>query len=226
MCWAPLIGGGLGLLAAAALLLARRADAPALGCALALTTLAALTRGLHLDGLADTADGLGSLLPPEQARAVMKRPEVGALGLACVLLTLGVQGTALYACVQHGRGTAGLVLAAVSGRLAVTLACTRGTPAASTTGLGALVAETVPGRRAVLLVAGALAVGASWQALDEHAGWSGSLRALASIAVGLIAARLLLRHTVRRLGGLTGDVLGAIVEVATTVVLVGMALGQ
>ena len=226
MALAPLVGLGLGWVAAAVLLAARLADAPLLGSALAVATLAALTRGLHLDGLADTADGLGSYLPAEQARAVMKQPDVGALGLATVVLVLLVQVTALLACVEHGRGTASLVLAVVTGRLGVTFACTRGTPAAAPEGLGALVAGTVATRIPLLSGAATLLVGAGWQAADDHAGWTGSARAVLAVVAGLLAARLLRRHAVRRLGGITGDVLGAGVELATCVVLIVMALGS
>lgn len=226
MALAPLVGLGLGLVAAAVLLAARMAGAPLLGCALAVATLAVLTRGLHLDGLADTADGLGSYLPAEAARRIMKQPDVGALGLAAVVLVLLVQVTALLACVEHGRGTASLVLAVVTGRLAVTFACTRTTPAAAPEGLGALVAGTVPSRTPLLLAAATLLAAAGWQAADEHAGWTGSARAVLAIVAGLLAAGLLRRHAIRRFGGITGDVLGAGVEVATCVTLAVLALGR
>jgi adenosylcobinamide-GDP ribazoletransferase len=146
MAGAPLVGLLLGLLAGGVLEGTRAVTdgGELLACALAVAALAALTRGLHLDGLADTVDGLASYLPPEQARAVMKKPDLGPLGLAAVVLDLLVQTAALLACVAAGRGLLALVLAAVTGRVAVTLACTRVTPAASPGGLGAAVAGTVP----------------------------------------------------------------------------------
>ena len=233
MACAPLVGLLLGLVAAGVLLGARLlglgAGGALLPAVLAVATLAALTRGLHLDGLADTADGLASYLPPERARAVMKAPDVGALGMVTVVLVLAVQAAALAACVQHGRGTVGVVLAAVLGRTAVALACTPPTPAASPDGLGALVVGTVRPAlsRALVVLVG---VGAALVELlaDERGPGAHPLldagRALLAVALGLLAARALRRHAVRRLGGVNGDVLGALVEVTATVVLVVMAV--
>lgn len=217
MALAPAVGLLLGLAAAGVLagLDALTSGPPLLAAAAALGALALLTRGLHLDGLADLADGLGSYAGPERAREVMKQPDVGALGLAAVVLVLLVQAGALVACVAAGRGPLALVLAAVTGRLAVALACTPATPAAAPGGLGALVAGTV--RPVVpLLTAAAVAAGACL--LD-----GGPLPAVA-VGAGLLVARLLRRHAVRRIGGVTGDVLGALVEVVTAVVLVVAAV--
>jgi adenosylcobinamide-GDP ribazoletransferase len=223
MSLAPLVGLALGLVAAGVLsAVAALATAPLAGV-LAIGTLAALTRGLHLDGLSDTVDGLGSYLPAEQARRVMKQPDVGALGMVAVVLVLAVQVTALLACVEHGRGPAALVLAVVAARVTVTAGCTRSTPAAAGSGLGASVAGTVPPPVPVILAVVTVAAGAAYGLLD---GPGGAVRAALAVTAGLLVARVLRRHAVRRLGGVTGDVLGALVEVTTAVVLVGMALGS
>lgn len=222
MRFAPLVGLALAAVLAA---LVATADAltvgpPLLACALALAAHALLTRGLHLDGLADVADGLGSYGSPERARDVMKQPDVGALGLAAVVLALGVQLAALQACLLAGRGTTAVVLAVVTARVAVTAACTAGVPAAAPTGLGALVASTVPRGWAVGLAVLTAALGTGLAALQEIPLW---LPALA-VAAGLGTARLLRDHAVRRIGGVTGDVLGALVETTTAVVLVVLAV--
>ena len=224
MALAPVVGLGLGLIAAAVLTAAqalnRPASSPLLACALTLATLAVLSRGLHLDGLSDLADGLGSYLPAERARAVMKQPDVGALGLATVVLVLLVQVGALLGAVESGRGVVSTVLSVVVGRIAVTAAC-RSTPAAAPDGLGALVAGTV-GRG--LPTAWALLTAAAGAAYElTFGGLADGARAVLAVALALLAAWLLRRHAVRRLGGLTGDVLGALVETATTVSLVVMA---
>jgi adenosylcobinamide-GDP ribazoletransferase len=215
MSLAPLVGLLLGLVAAAVLEGAAQVSGPLLAAVLAVAVLALLTRGLHLDGLADTADGLASYRTPERSLAVMRSPETGPLGIAVLVLVLLVQVAALQACLAAGRGGTSLVLAVVVGRLAVTAACTPATPAASPTGLGSVVAGTV--RMPVALVLALLVAAAGATVLP-------TVQSVVAVALALAAALLLLRHAVRRLGGVTGDVLGALVEVTTTVVLVALAL--
>ncbi len=225
---APFVGLLLGLAAAAVLygtrLLHDAGGTALLPCVLAVGTLAVLTRGLHLDGLADLTDGLASYQDPEGARAVMKAPDVGPLGVVSLVLVLLVQASALLACVQEGRGVTSLLLSVATGRLAMTAAC-RGTPAATAVGMGALVAGTV--RRGVtaawfvVLAAAFALVGpdATGATAEQVA------RVLLALSLALLMARLLRAHAVRRLGGLTGDVLGALCEGATAVSLVVLSAG-
>jgi adenosylcobinamide-GDP ribazoletransferase len=228
---APLIGVLIGFVAAAVLFLGRvlqdAGPATLLPAILAVGTLALLTRGLHLDGLADLTDGLGSYRDPTGTRAVMKAPDVGPLGVAALLLVLLAQLAALQVCVLAGRGTASLILAVVTGRLAMTAACAS-TPAASAEGMGALVAGTV--RRGVTSVwIGLVGVlGSAYAVVDpDTVGTDRAhvLRTCAALALALLASRLLRDHAARRVGGLTGDVLGALSEVATTVCLVVLSVG-
>ena len=225
---APLVGLALSAVLSVVLVGVDRftTGPPLLAAALVVAGLALLTRGLHLDGLADLADGLGSYRSPEQARAVMKQPDVGALGLAAVVLVLSVQVAALVACVSAGRGVSSLVVAVVTARVAVTAACSRGVPAATSSGLGAAVAGTVPGGAALLLAVAAAAGAAGLLALETDDGLGELvIRALLAVTLGMLVADVVRRHAVRRLGGITGDVLGALVEITTVVVLVVMALG-
>jgi adenosylcobinamide-GDP ribazoletransferase len=233
MSLAPLVGLGLGLVVAAVLVSVRELspyDEPQLlAAALAVVTLAVLTRGLHLDGLADTVDGLASYRPADQARAVMRSPEVGPLGVVALVAVLLVQVTALYTATTTGRGTASVLLALVAGRIAVAAACTPSTPAADRTGLGAMVAGTVPRLVPVAWAGLLVTAGMAYEAFDEGTTSLGArgvdmVRPLLAVLLALLVAQLLRRHCVRRLGGVTGDVLGALVEVTTTVVLVVMAL--
>ncbi len=180
-----------------------------LAATLGVATLAALTRGLHLDGLADTADGLGTRLPPDDALAVMRRGDAGPFGVVSVVLVLLVQVSA-----AAQAGPLALMFAAVVARVAMTWCCRRGVPAARADGLGALVAGSVSP-----VPAAALALVTLLAALSL--GPTGALGALA----GLAAGELLLRRCVRRFGGLTGDVLGAVGEVAAAVALVVFAAG-
>ena len=227
---APLVGLLLGFLAATVLICARilQGDSAStlLPAVLAVATLALLTRGLHLDGLADLADGLGSYRDAEGARRVMKAPEIGPVGVATLLLVVLVQISALQACAQEGRGTASLILAVATGRLAITAACSR-TPAAAE-GLGAVVAQTV--RRGITLAwaAGLATAFAAYSVVDPDTTGRDSARVVrTALAVGLslLVCRQLRRHAVRRLGGLSGDVLGALSEIGTAVALVVLSVG-
>jgi adenosylcobinamide-GDP ribazoletransferase len=215
MTLAPVVGLLLGLAAAGVLEGAAQLTSDLLAAALAVAALALLTRGLHLDGLADTADGLASYRSAERALQVMRSPETGPLGISVLVLTLLVQVAALQACLVAGRGGTALVLAVVTGRLAVTAACTPAIPAASPTGLGQAVAGTVRPPVALVLV---LLVGGAGAAVLP------AVQAIVAVALALASALVLLRHAVRRLGGVTGDVLGALVETTTTVVLVVLAV--
>ncbi|MEU3182909.1 adenosylcobinamide-GDP ribazoletransferase [Streptomyces sp. NPDC006923] len=222
---APLAGVVVGLCAAATgglLLLA--GSAPALAAVVSVAVPAVLTRGLHLDGLADTADGLGSGKPAGDALRIMKRSDIGPFGVITLVLMLLAQIAAVSELYGAGwaDGAAGVVLAGVTARLALTFACRKGVRAARPDGLGAAVAGTVPVRVASAL---ALLVTAAGAAAGARHGISGAVLHAAAVLGGLGAAELLLRHCVRRFGGVTGDVFGALAETAATVALVALTLG-
>jgi adenosylcobinamide-GDP ribazoletransferase len=223
MFWLPAVGLLLGLAAAGGLAIAAagRPSVPRqlLGAAVAVALLAALTGGLHLDGLADTGDGLGSRRPAADALAIMRRPDIGPLGVVTLVLVLLIQVTALAAVPRGWPAVAALVLAAVTGRVAAVLAT--GVPAARPGGLGALVAGRTgrPGRLAAALVLLAAVVPAGLAV----GGVAAVLRGLAAALAGLLAGGLLARTARRRLGGTTGDVFGAIIELSTAVVLLVLA---
>ncbi|WP_250030361.1 adenosylcobinamide-GDP ribazoletransferase [Paractinoplanes maris] len=212
MSVAPLVGVLLGALLGGLLWLLREAHAPALVAA-AVTVVAAalLTRGMHLDGLADTIDALGSYRRGDAALEIMKKPDIGPFGVAAIALTLLVQASALMVL-----PFAAVVVAFAAGRTAIPLTCRRGVPAARPEGLGALVAGTVP--VPVALAGAVLVVGAAAAATPDRL-WQGPV----AVALSLLAVVALVRHAVRRFGGITGDVLGAAVEVVTTVALVGLS---
>lgn len=224
MALAPVVGLVLGLPVAVLLSVLGDALPSLLGAALGIGALALITRGMHLDGLADTADGLGSGKAPEAALEIMRRSDVGPFGVATLTLTLLVQVAALQAVLTRSSGPAFLLVALVVSRAALPVLCSHGVPAARREGLGAGVAGSVSRAAlalsllaAALAVAGLLAVGGP----DASEPATGLLVGLAPLA----AAALLARRCVRRLGGVSGDVLGACVEVAFTVALVVLAIG-
>jgi adenosylcobinamide-GDP ribazoletransferase len=213
MSIAPIVGALLGLALGGVLWLLREAHAPGLvagGVTVAVSAL--LTRGMHLDGLADTIDALGSYRRGDEALAIMKKADIGPFGVAAIAATLLIQAGALT-----GVSVGAVVVAWAAGRLAIPLACRRGVPAARPEGLGALVAGTVPVPVALIT---AIIVVAAAAAATPGRPWQGPL----AVAFSLAATLLLVRHSVRRFGGITGDVLGAAVEIATTVALIGLSL--
>jgi adenosylcobinamide-GDP ribazoletransferase len=220
MTLAPVAGLLVGAVAAAVLVVSGWLGfGSLLAAALAVAAMALLTRGLHLDGLADLADGLGSGKPAAEALAIMKKSDIGPFGVITLVLTLAIQVAAIAE-----EPVAGVVVAAMTGRLAVTWACRSGVRAARPEGLGALVAGTVRPLDAVaatVVTAGSAALAAL---TGPGGGAYDAVLGAAAVFVGLAASVALLRHAVRRLGGVTGDVLGALVETAVTASLLVMAL--
>lgn len=224
MVCAPLAGLVVGGAAAAVggVLLVLGAS-PLLAAVATVAVPAVLTRGLHLDGLADVADGLGSGRPAEGALAVMKRSDIGPFGVLTLVLVLLGQVAAVAGLYAHSwaAGATGFAVGAVVARTALAPACRDGVPAARPEGLGAAVAGTVPRGTAGAAV-GTVVVLAACAGLSQGAG--GAALYAAGAVLGPAAGEALLRHCVRRFGGVTGDVLGAVTETAGTVALVVLTL--
>ncbi|MFJ4976350.1 adenosylcobinamide-GDP ribazoletransferase [Streptomyces coeruleorubidus] len=224
MLCAPLAGLAVGAAAATVglVLLFLGAGGP-LAAVATVAVPAALTRGLHLDGLADTADGLGSGKPAEDALRIMKQSDIGPFGVTTLVLALLAQVAALAQAydASWARGACAAVVSAAVARLALTLAARAGVPAARPEGLGAAVAGVVPVRGALLAgvaVTGAAAVAAVFGPYDVA-------RTALAVLLSLAAAEALLRHCTRRFGGITGDVFGGLAETAATTALVVLSLG-
>jgi adenosylcobinamide-GDP ribazoletransferase len=223
MLFAPVVGAGLGLFAAGVHFLGRWLEGGGrmhlTASVVTVAALALVTRAIHLDGVADTADGLGVRGGRPAALAAMRQPGVGAFGVVTLVLVLLAQVVALDRVTREGGATGALLIAMSAGRAAACLGCLRGVPAARPDGLGATVAGCLP-RRALLPVAAVpLVLVVGWGVVDAN---GRPVQALLAVALGALVATGLLAHCVRRLGGITGDVLGALVEVTTTVVLLAL----
>jgi len=208
--WYPLVGLVLGLVLL--VLAAALAGAPPLlrGMLLLLAWVA-LTGGMHLDGLADSADAwVGGLGSRERTLAIMKDPACGPMGVLALVLVLGLKFTALAS--LGGGDWAVLLIAPMLARAAF-VAAFLALPYVRTQGLGSRLAEAPRG--ACLAALGATAV-----ACMLAGGWHGVLTLLAGALVFVLWRRACLA----RLGGMTGDLCGALGEILETVVLVAWCL--
>lgn len=189
-----------------------------LAAALAVGVPAWLTRALHLDGLADTADALGSGRPAAQALDIARRSDIGPFGVVTLVLVLLLQVIALGDLLDRGAGAGAVVIAVVTGRAAIAISCTPAFPAARPDGLGATVAGSVPTWAAWLTALGWTLLFAG--AVGRAHGSEAALGTALSIAIGVAVGVVLSVIARRRLGGITGDTLGAAGELAATGVLV------
>jgi adenosylcobinamide-GDP ribazoletransferase len=229
MVLAPVVGLVLGGLAAAVLAgtEALRPDAPLLAAVLGVLALIALSGALHLDGLADTADGLGSRRDRETILRIMKQGDVGPFGVAAIIGVLLTDVAALTACVQAGIGWQALLIAGTASRLALPWCCRTGVPSARPEGLGAMVAATVRPIAAALatLVAVAFAVVLLGLSHAEHQpALSVVIGAAVAVLVPVGIGLTLVRRAREVVGGITGDVLGAAVELGLAAALLTLAL--
>lgn len=211
MVWFPIVGAALGLCGAAVAYVASGVAAvPSTLTALLLVSLAAwVTGAIHLDGLADAADGLGAGRDGDAALRIMRDPHVGSFGVVTLMLVMSTKVAALSVLLERGTHAAVLVAAPALARwtvapLGLWLPCAR--PG----GLGEAITRSATGPAAVAATVAAVAIAAAALGTDAVA-------ALAAAAAVTLAAGNAAR---RRIGGVTGDVFGACIELTETAVLV------
>lgn len=211
----PAVGALLGLLLVGGDRVLAVVFPPVVAVPLLVAGWALLTGGLHLDGLADSLDGLGGGWSRKESLAIMREGSVGAYGAAGIALLLLVKVSALVALPPDLRWRAWL-LAPALGRLAPVLLA-RLCPPARDEGEGQAFVLTVSaaGVAGATAFAVALALLVLWP-------WGGAL-----LGWTFASAWIMGRYLTRRLGGVTGDLLGGAVEVTEgLILLLIVALGQ
>ncbi len=214
LAWYPAVGLLLGgVLFVAALILT--SAPPLLAAALVLSLWVLLSGGLHLDGLADSADAwIGGLGDRDRTLAIMKDPCCGPAGVVAVVLLLLLKFSALYSVVETA-SLAILLLAPALGRMALPLLFLT-TPYVRKQGLGSALATYASRNQVVLIGIAVLAV--LFLLVKSTLLW---------LLIVVVSVFLVLRTMMmRRLGGTTGDVAGALVEVVEVVVLIAMVLAD
>lgn len=214
----PVAGLLIALLPALLLLLFTSRD-PLLASLIGLATMTLISGALHEDGLADTADGLGGGRDREHALAIMKDSRTGAYGVIALVLSFGLKAAALAALARYAPLTAALaLLAAAAVSRAFMVAHWRALPSARENGVAAsagLPEESA--RNIALFVAAAIALVLIVPAL-------GLPKALLSLIVAALAAFGFTRLVRRKLGGHTGDTIGAVQQLSEVTMLATLAL--
>jgi adenosylcobinamide-GDP ribazoletransferase len=208
----PAIGAVVGLVAAAVFALMDSFSTPLLAAVAATASLALLTGALHLDGLADSADGLFGGGDVSRRLEVMRDPRLGSFGVVAVALVL-LGDVAAMAAMSPGRAAAALIIAGALSRLAM-LAVITLVPYVRTSGLGVAAGDSSHRNFD-------LALGSAFALVACLLDWPRALLALCLVALTAVAVAALAR---RRLGGATGDVYGATAELCLLATLIAFAV--
>jgi adenosylcobinamide-GDP ribazoletransferase len=197
----PVVGTVIGLATAGAYAGASEFLPSPVAAAIAVLVAIALTGAIHIDGLADTADGLFGGRTRERRLEIMADPRVGTFGISAIGIALLIRWAAIGS-LEPGAEWSVLVVAAAMSRTVV-LGVMAGFPYARPEGIG----EGYSGNRPVILVAGiATAVGVALL----FGGPASLLALLPAALVGLAVAV----YARRLIGGVTGDIYGAVIELA------------
>jgi adenosylcobinamide-GDP ribazoletransferase len=210
MAWFPLVGLILGGLLAAAALVFSTIFSDGIVNVLLIVVLAIVTRGLHLDGLADSLDGLAGGRTPTDRLAIMHDGRIGAIGATGLILALGLRYAGLAALPLADRLSWLISMPAV-GRWAMVVGAMSANNARTDGGLAQPFLEQLSLRE--LISATVLLSGTVILAI-------GPLSALVACGLVALVARAITALARRLLGGITGDVLGATNEIAEVVFLI------
>lgn len=214
--WFPWLGLLLGLVSGVvAAAVASFGTGPLLPVVVGVALVHALTGAMHLDGLADVADGLGSRKPAQAAIAIMKRSDIGPMGVAAILLVVLLDIAALSDPDLSGSRLvliAALTVGPLLGRLQALAGTRVGVPPAHSGGFAALLAgaTSTAALAAITTAAWGVALVAGYVVRGLHGLVAFGVAAVAAAVVGLVWERVLRS----RFGGLTGDCWGSLSETA------------
>jgi adenosylcobinamide-GDP ribazoletransferase len=211
----PLVALLLGALLAAWSALLARLNAPTLGAFLVLAAWVGITGALHVDGLCDLCDGLFGGHTPEDRLRILRDPHLGTFGLTGGVLLLLGKFVLLQQTLPQPRGPWIVAATVVVGRCLVLLLAV-GAVYPRSEGTGKVLIEATRWREAGSFAALGLPI-AVWALDDWRTGLLAVLAALAAVALLRAVCR-------RRLGGITGDCLGAGIELSESVFLLAAVL--
>jgi adenosylcobinamide-GDP ribazoletransferase len=219
LAWFPVVGALIGLAVGGIWWAARRGWAPPAAAAVAVIADAGLTGMLHLDGLADSADGLLPPLPRARRLEVMADPRLGTFGVAALAIVLLTRFGAFASMLPSPLAVAGLW----SGSRTVMAVTARAVPYARRSGLASAFLGA-PSAGAARALASPSAAGLSGGLLTVGLAVAGrGVHGLAAVGAEAAAAAAVVFLAWRRLGGFTGDVLGAAAVAGETAGLLTLA---
>lgn len=206
--WFPVVGALLGLAIGAVWIGAGHAWPAVVAAAVTMVSDAVFTGGLHWDGLADTGDGLLPALPAERRLAAMADPQIGAFGVLSLVAVFVVR----FATLTVGPARVWVIAALLCLSRAAVAVITLVVPYARAEGLASAFRDPSgsPAVRAVAISATGLAIGLPLALIDRPA------HGAAALGAEVVTIGLLTWLAVRRLGGYTGDVLGAQIVLGET----------
>jgi len=209
MAFFPWVGLLIGLLLAIAHFLLSHLFSNSLVLWLTLGCLVLLTRALHLDGFADTIDGFAAGGPKENILEVMKDSRIGAFGVVGLILLIGAKYLALEQMVGPSIPYS-LILMTVMGRNSMVWVCFRSPYARAGGGLAKPFVENLTTREMIISSASALGIGLLLRGLDGG---------IVFLGIGLFSLAFRL-FFLKKLGGVTGDILGAANELSELLCLI------
>lgn len=178
--------------------------------------LLAISGGFHLDGLADAADGLFSARPREQILIIMRDSHIGSMGVVALIMVL-LMKTAALASLPQAEAAGALFLMPIAGRCLMLFMMALLPYVRGSEGIAALFYDRASQQKKIVYITGALLYSGCW-----YGGGGAGLAAGAAAVVLMFAFAGLCKN---KIGGATGDTLGATCELTETVVALVLAAG-